>query len=79
MKDNFSSQSNEYARYRPQYPQALYDYIFEKVTHKNLAWDCGTGNGQTAFMLSRYFNNVYASDISNKTTGKCPGSTEYPL
>jgi ubiquinone/menaquinone biosynthesis C-methylase UbiE len=66
MKDNFSSQSNEYARYRPQYPQALFDYIFEKVAHKNLAWDCGTGNGQTAFILSRYFNNVYASDISNK-------------
>lgn len=66
MKDNFSKQSAEYACYRPQYPQALFDCIFEKVAEKNLAWDCGTGNGQTAIILSRYFNNVYASDISSK-------------
>lgn len=66
MKDNFSSQSANYARYRPQYPQSLFDYILEKTPERKLAWDCGTGNGQTAYILSRYFDKVYASDISSK-------------
>ena len=66
MKDNFSSQSERYAKHRPQYPPALLEFITSFVKNKNLAWDCGTGNGQTAKELSKYFQNVYATDISNK-------------
>lgn len=29
-----------------------------------MAWDCGTGTGQIAVELSKVFNNVYATDIS---------------
>ena len=66
MKDNFSQQAAGYAKYRPQYPDALFTYILEFVKEKNTAWDCGTGNGQTAKELSKYFNKVFATDISQK-------------
>lgn len=66
MKDLFSVQANDYARFRPQYPQALFDHIFSFVKGKTLAWDCGTGNGQTAVVLSRYFDHVMATDISRR-------------
>ncbi|MEO6669634.1 MAG: class I SAM-dependent methyltransferase [Ferruginibacter sp.] len=66
MKDNFSAQSELYAKYRPVYPQELFDCITSFVTAKKLVWDCGTGNGQTAAALSKYFDKVFATDISEK-------------
>jgi SAM-dependent methyltransferase len=64
MKDNFSQQASLYARYRPGYPSALFEYILGFVKEKNTAWDCGTGNGQSAKVLSNYFKKVVATDIS---------------
>lgn len=64
MKDNFSAASGNYAKYRPTYPQALFEYIFSLVAHKEHAWDCGTGNGQVAFELAKQFKTVEATDIS---------------
>lgn len=72
MKDNFSKQAELYAKYRPAYPQELINHILSFVTEKNAAWDCGTGNGQTAFTLSRYFKQVIATDISGKQLGMAP-------
>ncbi len=66
MKDNFSSQANVYAQYRPGYPRELFEYILGFVKEKDLAWDCGTGNGQSALELSNYFKKVFATDISQK-------------
>ena len=66
MKDNFSAQSAEYAIYRPTYPQELYDFLFELVDKKDVAWDCATGNGQVARVLAQHFQQVYATDISEK-------------
>lgn len=66
MKDNFSTQSNQYAKFRPTYPQGLYNFLLSLVTTKETAWDCGTGNGQVAQELSKYFTTVYATDISEK-------------
>lgn len=66
MKDNFSSQSAEYAVYRPTYPQELYDFLFSLVSEKDAAWDCATGNGQVARILAQHFQKVYATDISEK-------------
>lgn len=66
MKDNFSKQAGSYAKYRPSYPQQLYDFIVDQVTLKQAAWDCGTGNGQSAKELSRYFEKVFATDISGQ-------------
>lgn len=66
MKDNFSTQSASYATFRPSYPDELYDFLLPLVASKQNAWDCGTGNGQVAKVLSHYFTNVYATDISNE-------------
>ncbi len=66
MKDNFSVQSDQYIKFRPTYPKELYDFLLALVETKHTAWDCGTGNGQIAKELSKYFNKVYATDISEK-------------
>jgi ubiquinone/menaquinone biosynthesis C-methylase UbiE len=66
MKDLFSKQAVEYAKYRPNYPQALYDCIFNHVRNFDLAWDCATGNGQAAAALAKKFRHVIATDISTK-------------
>ncbi|MEO7263498.1 MAG: class I SAM-dependent methyltransferase [Ferruginibacter sp.] len=66
MKDNFSARSEKYAKYRPSYPQELFDYILGFVPVRKHAWDCGTGNGQTAAVLADYFISVFATDISSQ-------------
>lgn len=64
MKDNFSTRSDNYAKYRPAYPAALFEYINALIPDKQNAWDCGTGNGQVAAELAKTFEHVYATDIS---------------
>jgi len=64
MKDYFSAQSARYAQFRPVYPRVLFEYILGYVNRRDLAWDCGTGNGQTAAMLADNFLQVHGSDIS---------------
>ncbi len=64
MKDNFSSQPDKYAKYRPTYPSAFFDYLNLIVPNKQNAWDCGTGNGQVAYELAKTFDKVFATDIS---------------
>ncbi len=63
-KDLFSTQADAYAKYRPTYPQDLFDYMLSFVKNYDNAWDCATGNGQAATVLSNYFNSVDATDIS---------------
>jgi len=63
-KDNFSSQSDQYAKYRPTYPKEFFNYLNSFVPGKQNAWDCGTGNGQVAYELAKIFDNVFATDIS---------------
>ncbi len=64
MKDNFSLQSDNYAKYRPSYPEPLFNYLNSLVPCKENAWDCGTGNGQVAICLAKTFTQVFATDIS---------------
>ncbi|MEP7107886.1 MAG: class I SAM-dependent methyltransferase [Ferruginibacter sp.] len=66
QKDNFSNQADLYAKYRPGYPPALYSFLFSLVVNKQTAWDCGTGNGQVALELSKIFEKVFATDISEQ-------------
>src|SRR5687768_17493951 len=66
MKDNFSKQASDYAIYRPDYPNELFDFLLPLVNEKNCAWDCATGNGQVATVLADYFTTVKATDISAK-------------
>ena len=64
MKDNFSTDSDKYAKYRPTYPSDFFEYLKSIVQNKHAVWDCGTGNGQVAFELAKSFDKVYATDIS---------------
>lgn len=64
-KDNFSSQSDFYVKYRPHYPQELYDYLLNRTQNFGRAWDCGTGNGQVAKRLADSFDQITATDISD--------------
>lgn len=66
IKDHFSGQAQLYAQFRPRYPDALYEYIFSLVPQQEVAWDCGTGNGQVASRLAEKFTQVYATDISEQ-------------
>jgi ubiquinone/menaquinone biosynthesis C-methylase UbiE len=66
MKDNFSKQSGNYAKYRPTYPEELFEFILSHIKTRNVAWDCGTGNGQTAKILAENFEKVFATDISQQ-------------
>jgi ubiquinone/menaquinone biosynthesis C-methylase UbiE len=72
MKDNFSIHSDQYAKYRPVYPQKLYEFLLKLVPDNKLAWDCATGNGQIANELTKYFDAVYATDISSKQLENAP-------
>lgn len=64
FKDHFSGHASSYARARPGYPDAMIDDIAERCAATDLAWDCGTGNGQAARQLARHFNKVIATDAS---------------
>lgn len=66
MKDNFSAQAKKYAQNRPQYPDALIDYISSFASERHKALDLATGNGQVAQKLSGRFDLVFATDISQK-------------
>ena len=62
--DLFSQQAATYAAARPDYPDELYRFIASVSPGLERAWDCGTGNGQAARDLARYFRRVIATDAS---------------
>jgi ubiquinone/menaquinone biosynthesis C-methylase UbiE len=66
FKDHFSKQAVDYAKFRPRYPQQLFQYLRSIAPSRELAWDCGTGNGQAAVGLSSVFGRVIATDASEK-------------
>lgn len=66
FKDHFSPLASDYFRYRPSYPQELFDYLASLVKKRERAWDCATGNGQAALGLARYFDEVIATDASEQ-------------
>ena len=62
--DHFSTISENYARFRPDYPDALIDWVAAESPARRRAWDCGAGNGQAAVALARRFDLVVATDLS---------------
>jgi hypothetical protein len=80
-QDNFSQQATIYAQYRPQYPQVLYNFLQKIIKHYQLAWDCGTGNGQVATQLAGFFKKVVATDASASqlAVAKSSPKVEYRL
>ena len=66
FKDHFSKQAAGYAKFRPRYPQNLFQYLASIAPVRQLAWDCATGNGQAALGLASVFDRVIATDASGK-------------
>jgi SAM-dependent methyltransferase len=74
--DHFSRDSVAYARFRPRYPAELFAWLATLPAGRAIAWDCGTGTGQAAALLTPHFDLVVASDPSraqlaaaDRTTG----------
>jgi len=66
FKDHFSGHAGLYTRYRPTYPPELFKALAALAPDLELAWDCGTGNGQAALALAEHFARVEATDASAK-------------
>ena len=64
FRDHFSGHASDYSRYRPRYPQTLFDWLASLIPETTRVWDCGTGNGQAAVALARHFSSVHATDAS---------------
>jgi len=60
----FSKGSASYAKFRPEYPAALYDVILQQASlpARDLAVDIATGSGQAAKDFSKHFARVIALD-----------------
>ena len=64
FKDHFSRQADDYAKFRPRYPRALFEFVAANSSDKQLALDCATGSGQAAVALAECFQEVIAIDAS---------------
>ena len=59
-------QAEDYALFRPKYSAELFKYFASLTDNHNLVWDVGTGNGQAAIELVRYYKKIIATDPSLK-------------
>lgn len=64
FKDHFSQVSDAYRAFRPEYPEALFQWLAQVAPRREAALDCGCGTGQAAVALTKYFARVYAVDPS---------------
>lgn len=72
MKDLFSEISQIYKQARPSYPHAVVAEILQHVPQKHFVWDCGAGSGQFTQLLSPYFEQVVATDLSAQQLHHAP-------
>lgn len=64
FRDRFAFAGGSYASFRPSYPEALFQWLAATTRRRERVWDCGTGTGQAAAALRRYFGEVVATDAS---------------
>ena len=66
FQDYFSKQAAVYSKFRPSYPSELFEFLKGLTNEHQLAWDCGTGNGQSAIELAKIYEQVFATDPSSE-------------
>ena len=71
-KDLFSRQAASYARFRPTYPPALFDWLASVTSTRRVAVDVGAGNGQAAQALAAHFERVIALEPSAAQLANAP-------
>ncbi len=64
FKDHFSGHADIYREARPTYPPQLFAWLAQQVRDRELAWDCGCGNGQATVALADHFARVIGTDPS---------------
>jgi len=64
FKDHFSGMASAYAKFRPRYPAPLFEALAALAPRRDLAWDCGCGNGQATLGLAGHFERVIGTDPS---------------
>src|ERR1044072_2162834 len=69
---DFSPVAATYARARPTYPAALYEWLAGIAASHQLAWDCAPGNGQAVLGLAPRFARVVATDRSAEQLRHAP-------
>jgi SAM-dependent methyltransferase len=70
--DHFTTQSAQYAQYRPTYPAAIFDWLGDQVKTRDTAWDCACGNGQATRDIAARFQCVIATDLSAAQIAHAP-------
>ncbi|MRR51143.1 MAG: class I SAM-dependent methyltransferase [Rhodocyclaceae bacterium] len=70
--DHFSGHAPDYARFRPNYPDALFDWLAAHTAGHDLAWDVGCGNGQASLPLAAHYARVVATDLSTEQIAQAP-------
>ncbi|WP_322404161.1 class I SAM-dependent methyltransferase [Massilia luteola] len=85
----FDEGGRAYARFRPEYPPRLADFLASAAPARGLAVDVGCGNGQLTRLLAAHFDKVVGLDpsadqIANATPGdrieyRCAPAERLPL
>jgi ubiquinone/menaquinone biosynthesis C-methylase UbiE len=74
--DHFSTVTDSYQRYRPNYPQQLFDIILKNTNNRDSLWDAGCGTGQAIHVLAKHFSRSLGTDPSESQIKKAQAS--YP-
>ena len=75
MRNWFDQGGSGYARFRPEYPAQLAEYLASVAPDDRLALDVGCGNGQLTQLLAAYFHQVVGLDPSaDQIANTTPGS-----
>lgn len=64
FSDHFSGVADDYARYRPEYPDALFKWLARQPGHNGMAVDVACGSGQATRPLAGRFERVVGLDAS---------------
>ncbi|MCD9030555.1 class I SAM-dependent methyltransferase [Luteimonas sp. Y-2-2-4F] len=71
--DHFSGVAEGYAEARPEYPDALFDWIAAVAPATAQAWEPGCGSGQASRSLAARFDAVLATDPSAAQIARARG------
>ena len=62
----FTNQGMNYQKFRPKYPQCLYNHTLDKIKHRNRYLDVAIGTGQLLLNIAPQFAFSKGIDISDK-------------
>ena len=60
----FDAVAQNYSRFRPRYPDAIFQWMAERAPAQGHCWDAACGNGQASIGLADCFDHVTATDLS---------------